>query len=237
MPPAPHLQGVTFDLWATLMHSTRRDADQREELRARRMYAALKRGGRNISLEQVRTACQDIWKWLEGTYWDKHTDPGFEAQIAWLRDRLEIPTSATKLLEEVRSGFVDPIFELPPSVDPAAMSTLQRVHDLGLKVGLICNTSITPGSALRRLLANWGLDALLPVQLYSEQLRVRKPAPAIFQEAADQLGVEISAMLHVGDQPINDVQGALDAGAQALQVGPAMPLARVSATIAAKLNI
>jgi FMN phosphatase YigB (HAD superfamily) len=126
---------------------------------------------------------------------------------------------------------------VPPQPDGAALAVLERTHALGLKVGLICNTSITPGTALRRLLREWGLEPLLPVQVYSCELGIRKPAPEIFEEAARRLGIAVTAMLHVGDQPVNDVQGALGAGAQAVQVGPALPLQRVSDIIAAKLHI
>lgn len=218
------------------MHSSRADSQRREELRAERMQQALRTAGREQTLEGVREALRDIWQWLEATYWDHNVDPGFDAQIEWLRQRFGIAASDSRLLEEIQTGFVDPIFDVPPTVDPAAVTTLERTQCMGLKVGLICNTSITPGTALRQLLAQWGLDRLLPVQVYSCEFGTRKPTPEIFEEAARRLGLKVSAMLHVGDHEVNDVQGALGAGAQAIQVGPNLPLERVSAIIATKLN-
>lgn len=218
------------------MHSSRADSQRREELRAQRMHQALRSAGREGTLEEVRDALRDIWQWLQATYWDHNTDPGFDAQIEWLRRRFRLEAGESRLLQDIRAGFVEPIFEVPPTVDPAAMATLQRTHEMGLKVGLICNTSVTPGTALRQLLTDWGLDRLLPVQVYSCEVGIRKPAPEIFQEAARRLEVPVGAMLHVGDHAVNDVQGALGAGAQAVQVGPDLLLERVSAIIATKLN-
>jgi putative hydrolase of the HAD superfamily len=119
---------------------------------------------------------------------------------------------------------VEPVFALPPKPDPAALRVLTELQAQGLKLGLICNTSVTPGFALRRLLAGWGLEQLLTVQLFSDEVGIRKPAPAIYQQAARQLGVDISAMVHVGDRLDVDVEGAIAAGARGLQVGPDMEL-------------
>lgn len=206
-------------------------------MRAERMHRVLAEAGCERPLEDVRLGCEEIWAWLESTYWNRHIDPGFEAQIAWLGERFGVPTDERQLIEGLRAAFVEPIFDVPPKPDPAALPVLRRMHELGLKVGLICNTSITPGTALRHLLATWGLEPLLPVQLYSCELGIRKPAPRIFHEAARRLEVDIAAMLHVGDQPVNDVQGALSAGAGAIQVGRETTLERASDIIAAKLNI
>ncbi|HVA24845.1 MAG TPA: HAD family hydrolase [Chloroflexota bacterium] len=225
--PAP-VQAVSFDLWQTLMHDTKEQAQKRAGVRAAGMQAALARAGFGASLQQVEDACHAIWQEWETRYWDKLVDPGFDAQIAWLCQRLGVPAGAQPFVGDLRAAYVEPVFALPPSVDPAAVPVLSQLHARGLELGLICNTSVTPGFALRRLLAGWGLDRLLSVQLFSDEVRIRKPAPAIYREAARQLGVDIAAMVHVGDRPDVDVEGAILAGARGLQVGPAMPLSELA---------
>ena len=47
---------------------------------------------------------------------------------------------------------------------------------------------------------------------YSADIGVAKPHPAIFKSAIDYLGVESREIIHIGDDPINDVIGAHKAG-------------------------
>jgi FMN phosphatase YigB (HAD superfamily) len=222
------VQAVSFDLWQTLMLDTKEQARRRAELRGGRIHAALTGAGFGATREEVEDACHAIWREWETRYWDKMVDPGFDAQIAWLCDRFGVPENAQQVVGDVRAGYVEPVFVLPPRVDPAALAVLSQLQAQGLRLGLICNTSVTPGFALRRLLADWGLDRLLTVQLFSDELGIRKPAPAIYHQAARELGVDISAMVHVGDRLDVDVEGAIAAGARGLQVGPEMQLSQLA---------
>ena len=48
-----------------------------------------------------------------------------------------------------------------------------------------------------------------------------KPDPRPFHEGCRLLGTEVNETLYVGDNPINDVQGALEAGLQAVLINRA----------------
>jgi len=213
------------------MHDVPESAERRRRLRLQSLRSVL-----GISHKAVAEAYDDLWRWLELKWWSKDADPGFEAQIDWLRQRFDL-ASDDKLLGRLRAAYVEAIFKSPPIPDPAAVPLLRELRASGLRIGLICNTSVTPGWALRRLLDGWGIGPLLEVQLYSDELGLRKPAPGVFREAARQLGVEPAALLHVGDRPDVDAAGAKTAGAHGIVVGPDLPLEQVGATIAAQLNI
>ena len=221
---SPPLKAVTFDLWQTLMHDGKEHGAARAKLRAERIHRALP----DAPLKDVEAALQNVWHTWETTYWAKNEDPGFDAQIAWLMKRLAVPP---ELEAELRAGYVDPIFAIPPHVDPEAVPALTSLRERGLKLGLICNTSVTPGSALRQLLDQWHVGELLMVQLFSDEVGIRKPAPAIFRETARRLGVDIAAMLHVGDRQDADVEGAIGAGAKALLARPQVPLTKLVSTL------
>jgi putative hydrolase of the HAD superfamily len=47
---------------------------------------------------------------------------------------------------------------------------------------------------------------------YSADIGVAKPHPEIFKTAIDYLGVESRDIIHIGDDPTNDVMGAHKAG-------------------------
>ena len=225
MPPS--VQALSFDLWQTLMHDSKEQGHKRAALRASRMHAALARAGLATPLEEVEAACHDVWQEWETRWWEHDQDPGFDAQMAWLLRRLDVPDESSQLAAELRAGYIDPVFALPPEADPAAIPLLSQLRAQGLRLCLICNTSVTPGFALRRLLARWGLDRLLEVQLFSDELGIRKPAPAIYHEAARQLDVPIGALVHVGDRQDVDVDGAIAAGAGGILVGPGRQLSEV----------
>jgi len=75
--------------------------------------------------------------------------------------------------------------------------------------------AITNGNAN---VAEIGIGHLFDFVVTSEEANVSKPNNIIFKAAADKAGVDITAILHVGDDPIRDVLGAIDAGALAAWV-------------------
>lgn len=75
--------------------------------------------------------------------------------------------------------------------------------------------SLTNGNAdLQRV----GLAAHFRGCITAREFGVGKPEPAIFHEACRRLGVPAAQVLHVGDDPLVDVAGALRAGLQAAWV-------------------
>ena len=61
-----------------------------------------------------------------------------------------------------------------------------------------------------------GIDSMLDVVVASLEEGVEKPEPMIFKIALDRLGADPAETLHVGDSPLDDVQGARNAGLKAI---------------------
>ena len=75
--------------------------------------------------------------------------------------------------------------------------------------------AITNGNAdVRRI----GIDHLFDFVVTSEEVEASKPNPIIFSVAASKAGIKMEDILHVGDDPVKDVLGAIDAGARAAWV-------------------
>jgi putative hydrolase of the HAD superfamily len=91
--------------------------------------------------------------------------------------------------------------------------TLRRLAEIGLKLGIITNGSVTSQDAK---IAGLGLIPLMDTILVSEREGLRKPDPAIFHRGTDQLGVTPDAAWFVGDHPDADVRGAHEAGLTAV---------------------
>ena len=75
---------------------------------------------------------------------------------------------------------------------------------------------VSPGICLRRVLENHGLAAPFSGFAFSDEVGHSKPHRSMFDSAAQQLGVEIGEMLHVGDRDHNDVKGPQQLGMKAI---------------------
>lgn len=89
---------------------------------------------------------------------------------------------------------------------PEVIDTLQRLRAGRIKTGIISNGSSAVQEAK---ITQLGLSALVDTVLISEREGIRKPDPKIFHLALARLGVEVSQAWFVGDNPDDDVAGAL----------------------------
>lgn len=90
-----------------------------------------------------------------------------------------------------------------------AVNTLRVLRERGYKTGIITN-----GSRLlqNRKLDISGLRPLLDVVVVSGDEGVHKPDPELFRRVAARLCLAPEQCVYVGDHPLNDIQGAGEAG-------------------------
>lgn len=89
---------------------------------------------------------------------------------------------------------------------PDSLPALER---LAARVPL---AAVSNGNACLRTI---GIDHLFAFQLGAGDHGAAKPDPGIFLAACDRLGLPPQQVLHVGDDPLCDVEGARQAGLQA----------------------
>lgn len=95
--------------------------------------------------------------------------------------------------------------------------TIEKLFKHGFKLGLISNGKSPFQEYNFQAL---GIDAYFSSVIVSEAVHLRKPDPAIFQLSCQQLGVELSEAVYVGDNKSVDVEGAKNAGLQAIYFQP-----------------
>ena len=97
-----------------------------------------------------------------------------------------------------------------------AVAGLQRLRTR-VPIGLVTDGDVGIQQAK---LAALGLDDAFDVVVMSDRLgrQHRKPDPAPFLAALEDLGVEPGRAVHVGDRPDKDVAGAVGAGLRAIRV-------------------
>jgi putative hydrolase of the HAD superfamily len=101
-------------------------------------------------------------------------------------------------------------YRLYPQVLETLLSLRQR-HALALLTN-------GPGELQREKLDRLGLQDLFHTIVVSAEEGIAKPDARIFQRTLDRLGVDPADALMVGNDPVEDVRGALDAGMAAVLV-------------------
>lgn len=84
--------------------------------------------------------------------------------------------------------------------------TLERLHDLGLKIGLISNT-LWPAWILEDELRRRGHSRYFDLMLFSPEVGFRKPSRKIFRQALKELKIKGREAAFVGDRLVEDVRG------------------------------
>ncbi|MGQ4892755.1 MAG: HAD family hydrolase [Candidatus Njordarchaeia archaeon] len=101
------------------------------------------------------------------------------------------------------------------SIRPEAREVIMQLKEMGLKVGVVSNTSdVHPLRAMMKA----GIYELLDAVVLSCWVTVRKPNPAIFKIALRRLNVSPDEAIYVGDIPEVDIVGAHRAGMKAVWI-------------------
>jgi putative hydrolase of the HAD superfamily len=211
------VKAVTFDLWETLLFERDGDSNRRNAARSSGVAKVFNKFGLSVSAEQVGSAMkQVIARLLE--VWDRNDDVSHVEQLELLVKTVSDGsfTLRNEWVEELSSAYVSPFFDVPPYLNPDAESVLEELEESGKRVGLICNTGLTPGFALRRFLDSEGVLGFFDFLVFSDEVGFRKPEERVFDLAAWKLGVDVCSAVHVGDNLRIDVYGAKNAGFRAI---------------------
>jgi HAD superfamily hydrolase (TIGR01549 family) len=84
------------------------------------------------------------------------------------------------------------------------------------RVGLISNFTYAP--VIHKSLRRIGISQYFSVIVVSEENGWRKPSGKIFQDALSRLQVQAEDAIYIGDSPIEDIQGAKEAGLKTMFV-------------------
>jgi HAD superfamily hydrolase (TIGR01509 family) len=215
------LKAVLFDLWETLIQDNPDRGRPRRAWRAEAVRGILLEHGYDATTEEVSAALDASSLALTALH-DEGRDLNDEGRAALFFTHLEAktnrraPRAAGPELHEVIASMP---LELAPHLAPYAQETLGELRALGVATALVSNVGMTTAPNLRRLLAHYGLGDLFDVFVFSDELLIAKPDPRIFSHALQGLACEADCSAFVGDNPHNDISGALAAGIYAVQIG------------------
>jgi putative hydrolase of the HAD superfamily len=120
------------------------------------------------------------------------------------------PELIERVMELEQEGWLNSVH-----VGPDVVLTLENLQRHGLRLGLVSNAAYLP-RLMKAQLTALGLASYFTGVTFSSEIGVRKPHPAIYQDALAKLGVEASRAVFVGDRVREDVQGPKSLGMRAV---------------------
>lgn len=205
---------VTFDLWQTLLLDSQDLGQARALVRLEGAQSALAKFGEDFDLEHIRSAYHSCYQQCRDRR-DAGLDVDFQEQVSifvnninpGLVDRLDPET-----MEEIVRCYSDSFLVHPPPAHVDAVQVLQGVKDMGLRIGLISNTGMTPGFTFRSYMEERGMLSYFHTLTFSDEVKIAKPAGEIFMMTLRSLGATPEQTVHVGDHVLNDVAAAKKCG-------------------------
>jgi FMN phosphatase YigB (HAD superfamily) len=211
---------ITVDLWGTLLFDRPSSDNLYKKRRLADIESLLAAAGVTVSTAALDRAYEESGIYL-GRIWATHRDVPVDDHIRVILAAIDPgllkrvpPTLMTALIE----AYSRPILVVPPAVDDTALAALESLNVGGYTLALISNVMRTPGVSLRRMLERFRLLRYFQHTTFSDEVRIRKPAPEIFHLTLRAVAGEPKTSVHVGDDPILDVQGAHAAGMRVIQV-------------------
>lgn len=90
-----------------------------------------------------------------------------------------------------------------------------EIKNQGKTINILSNTGFIKGTTMRKFLIHENLDQYIDFHIYSDELKISKPNPLVFQEVRNLIknqDLKMNQILHIGDNPIADYKGAKDFG-------------------------
>jgi HAD superfamily hydrolase (TIGR01509 family) len=214
------VRAITVDFWGTLLLDPPSSDNRYKARRLRDFENILGGAGLRVSGAALDRAYEASAVHLS-RIWARHRDvpvtDHVRAILAGVDGKLP-----TRLPADVLAALVDayarPALLVPPTIDPGALKALSALREEGYTLAIVSNTMRTPGTTLRKLLEQLGLLRCFAHTVFSDEVGVRKPDPAIFLGALRAIGAEAATAIHVGDDGLLDVGGARAAGMRVIQV-------------------
>jgi putative hydrolase of the HAD superfamily len=217
-------RAVLFDLFDTLVRLDRSRLPvvqvNGREVRSSvgKLYEVLRPAAPDVTIEKLHGAMGESWKEAERLRAIDHREVAAPERFAYLFQCLALdpsacpPGLATDLIETHRRELAKAI-EFPPHHRTLLNELRQRY-----RLAVVSNFDYTP-TALG-ILREAGIVDYFETIVVSDAVGWRKPAPTIFRQTLDRMGLAPAEALFVGDRADIDVAGARAIGMDAAWLNP-----------------
>lgn len=200
-------EAVTFDFWNTLIPETTETRNRRRENWARLLLDA----GFGVTSERLDEAFNYGWEEFDKR-WRSNCQTSVVEVTAAVINRLGLSLN-TQLRGQLTAAYLEASENTPRTLLPQVEETLDRLSEMGIHLGLICDVGTVPSITLQDWMRELRVHHYFKHFSFSDEVGVYKPHPGIFQHALCGLGIRDPAQAaHIGDLKRTDVVGARTVG-------------------------
>jgi len=157
-----------------------------------------------LNLARSEAVCNEFWReithdWIVMMGWDP-----------------ELTEPMLAVGDELLYGPDSQIFQVYDDVIPC----LDALKAAGVRMVIISNWD----NSLHRVVRHFGLTDYFELVVASLEEGVEKPEPGIFEVAIQKTGVAADRFVHIGDNPLDDIRGAMNAGMDAWLIDRSIPV-------------
>lgn len=214
------IRAITFDLWDTVIIDESDEPKRAQQgllpkpLQRRKLVHDFLNRHEPIAKESVDlaynvtdAAFRHVW---------------YSQNVTWeVPERMEVLLKGLKRelpqdeLDELIRLHEDMELEVQPDIADGIADAIRALSEK-YKLAVISDTIFSPGRALRKLLEINGILDCFSAFAFSDEVGCAKPAPKAFEAIAEQLGIGLDEIVHIGDRQRKDVDGAHNVGAKAI---------------------
>ena len=214
LPQLPAPRALLLDFGGVIITTAKRDGGVDEA--ATYIHGLLERGRVSVPREDVARALASGLTAL--THWkhasSRRREPRELSPREIVGDFLasDLPEPARQLLVAEAAELLDAIATITTDhhLRPGVLRALDAARDAGIPVGIVSNAH--SGRSHRRILRALGIHDRFAVQVYSDEVGMRKPHPGMLELAATAVGVPVKECWYVGDTQDRDVVAGRRAG-------------------------
>jgi putative hydrolase of the HAD superfamily len=206
------IKHISFDLWMTLIRSNPDFRKKRAEIIAKKFNP----GNKNV--EEIIQLIIDTDKNCDRYNESRNTKiPAVKMYSAILK-KMGIPSVAIQHNADLLMNISNELFleYSPLLLNSHIPDTLKTLKDSGLNLSIGSNTGFIEGNILKSLLDKLNILHYFSFLIFSDEMKMSKPSARFYLRIWENTTFHKSEILHVGDNPINDYQGAVDFGFNAL---------------------
>jgi len=198
---------VSFDVWGTLIdldHMLRRIA-----------HVLAEREGEDANLYNTK-----VLEAYERSKALRRKNPGLSPDQLLSKSR-EIMAEMLGISVDILNSVIEEAFAKTRADDALyqdVIPTLDGLSQLGLEIGIIGNVLFWPSRFTVSLLERMGLSSYFSTYVFSDKIGYSKPDREVFLKYAEIVGCEPERIIHVGDNVVEDVGGALSSGFHAVLI-------------------
>jgi putative hydrolase of the HAD superfamily len=199
--------GISFDFWNTLYGNG--DEPERHNRRVNFFY--------NVVSKYIKTDYNTIEKAFRASteyfvheWQNNFRTPTAPERILYMSDILSVNLKKIDL-EKTVDFFGKLIFSVPPVTN---RKNLNMVRQLAEKypLGLISDTGYISGNYIRQFLTDQEMMTPFTSLIFSDEHSHCKPHSSLYKLTCDNLKIQCSHLIHIGDLEKTDVKGANDSG-------------------------